>query len=56
MSSIAFKAVLLGAILPITWNAVVKNTGAKILTSDVVAASARVLSARALPVLPQPHA
>lgn len=55
MHLVVFAAVLLAAFLHAAWNALVKSAGDKFLTTIMVATSAGVLSALALPLLPQPE-
>jgi drug/metabolite transporter (DMT)-like permease len=56
MQFVVFGAVLLAAFLHAAWNAVVKRSGHKLLTTILVATSAAVLAAAVLPFLPQPDA
>lgn len=54
MQVVVFGSVLLAAFLHAAWNAVVKGAGDKLLTAIVVAGSAALMAALALPFLPQP--
>ena len=54
MPVVVFGAVLLAAFLHAAWNALVKNADDKFLTTVIVAASAALLAAIALPFLNQP--
>ncbi|HVJ78264.1 MAG TPA: EamA family transporter [Hyphomicrobium sp.] len=54
MPVVVFGAVLLAAVLHAAWNALVKNADDKFLTTVIVAASAALLAAIALPFLKQP--
>lgn len=52
MPPIVFAAVLAGAILHATWNAIVKSAGEKFLTTILITATAALIAAAALPLLP----
>lgn len=54
MSAEAFAIVLLAAALHAAWNAIVKATSDKLLTTAMVTASAALVSAALLPFLPLP--
>ncbi|AGK59048.1 hypothetical protein HYPDE_36883 [Hyphomicrobium denitrificans 1NES1] len=54
MQLLVFAAVLLAAFLHAAWNALVKSAGDKFLTTIMVATSAALLAAIALPFLTQP--
>lgn len=54
MSLTVFAVVLLAAFLHAAWNAVVKGGGDKMLSTVMVAVSAGLMGAVALPALPQP--
>jgi drug/metabolite transporter (DMT)-like permease len=56
MPVIVFAAVMSGALLHASWNAIVKSAGDKFLTTIMVAASASALSAALLPFLTAPAA
>jgi drug/metabolite transporter (DMT)-like permease len=56
MSPTVFAAVLLAAFLHAAWNAVVKGGGDKMLSTVMVAVTAGLIAAVALPALPQPAA
>ncbi len=55
MSPTVFAAVLLGAALHATWNAVVKRGADKLLTTVLVAAASALIALAALPFLPLPE-
>ncbi|WP_454752739.1 hypothetical protein [Cupriavidus necator] len=54
MSLTVFAVVLLAAFLHAAWNAVVKGGGDKMLSTVMVAVTAGLIAAVALPALPQP--
>lgn len=54
MKFAVFAAVLLAALLHAAWNALVKRSDNKLLTTILVAASAALVAVCALPFLPQP--
>jgi len=54
MTPVVFVAVLCGAALNATWNAIVKGSGDKFLAMVTVGMFAGLLSAAVLPALPQP--
>ncbi|UDM53898.1 EamA family transporter [Cupriavidus sp. MP-37] len=56
MSLTVFAVVLLAAFLHAAWNAVVKGGGDKLLSTVMVAVTAGLMAAVALPALPQPAA
>ena len=56
MSATVFAIILFAALCHATWNAIVKSAADKTLTAILVAATAAVIAAVALPFLPQPAA
>ncbi len=56
MPLIVFLVLIFAALLHASWNAIVKSASDKFLTTILVATSAAVISAVALPFLPQPAA
>ncbi len=54
MALTVFAVVLLAAFLHAAWNAVVKGGGDKMLSTVMVAVTAGLMAAVALPALPQP--
>jgi drug/metabolite transporter (DMT)-like permease len=56
MTPIVFAAVLFGALLHASWNAIVKGGADKLLTTVLVAAASALVAIASLPFLPQPAA
>ena len=54
MSAIVFAAVLFGAALHASWNAIVKGGGDKLLSTALITGVAAVIAAATLPFLPAP--
>lgn len=54
ISAAAFNVVMFAALLHASWNAIVKGSGDKLLTTAMITVAAALLSAAILPALPSP--